>query len=631
MSSTTGFTTGGFYKRTPLQIETDYQDSASGVFEEINFSPGDVLYQISKVIKLREYHNELNIEAIVSGLSVQTAYGIFLDKLGENKGIFRKGKQKAGGYVHLTFTPPDAGATYNLSGTQYLTKTNLTFVRTTNGYETIQRYIPFTRGAGTIDPIPYPYVWLTGIGYINNESDGSGATDYTPTWNQTMQYFNWSGVGGGTTGMTYYVEVTGQMRYKEDVGAETAGSGYNVGANTITSWTNNATLPSNTTVNNPYSLTGGASYESDDDYRERILRAVNRTFTLKNIRDIAYGINGVRAAHVYQALGTDINTVSGAWKTETPSITGGYISITGTYSGGYNDISGAMYSQRWTPTQGIIGLKQTILRGARIGFPPPLVLGLREQDEDSYLASGTFDTFDVSPPAASGQDLDIDIKYLDLDHTVEYRFDLWCNDQTGASGAGYWGSNYWKIYTTSGLDMSGNMGSDITGYLYAPDGTVDSSGNLIMKTKYGTAAFKIDLAVKDGYSYDEIENTLDEKLDWVDGSGYAPVGVDYSINEATKVPIYYTCTIYINDNVGASLSTIKDRIDNKVEAYVEGLEPGENVVYSEIYKIIMNDKDIWRIGDFKIYESGGSHLEDEDIHIDDDEVSIFQSSTVNRG
>lgn len=630
-SELTGFVSGAFYMRNPYDIELDYQRSASGILEEVNFSPGDVLYQLMKIFKMREYQMELYINSIVSGLSVQNAYGDFLDKHGEAKGIFRKGEQKAGGYVHLTVDPPDAGDTYDLYGTQYLTKTNITFDRSNSGNQVINRYIAITRGQGTHDGLPLPFVWITGIGYINNQSDGAGATDYTPTWNQTQQFFNWSGVADGTTGMTYYIEVTGSMRTRDDVVAQVAGTGSNVGANTITSWTNNATLPTDTTVNNPYSLTGGGDIESDDYFRERIIRATNRNFTLENIRSMAEGIQGIRAAHVYQAIGTDLYTVNGTWSTEVTGVTASGIKITGNYSGAsdLDYVSGALWSQKFTPSHGIIGMKRVVLRGKRVGYPPPLVAALREESAALYCASGIFDTYDMSPPASSYQDMNINIDYLDLDHTEAYRLEFWCSEKTGASGVSYWDENYWTLAT--GIDISGNMGADNSGLLYDPAGAEDVSGNLLMKTQYGAAAFKIDLAVKDGYVYDDLETELDDKLDWVDGSGYAPIGVSYSINEATEVPIYYVATVYVKKTSLSTTTAIKDRIDLSVETYVEGLDPGENVIYSEIYKTIMDDGDIWRITDLKIYESGGSQLEDEDIHIADNEVPVFEGSTVNRG
>jgi len=641
MSSTlTGFVSGGFYMRSPFDIELDYQRSASGILEEINYSPGDVLYQLMKVFKFREYQMELYINSIASGLSVQTAYGDFLDNHGVGKGITRRGEQSAAGYVYITVEPPIAGANYNLYGTQYLTKTNLTFNRANTGTQAINRYISMTRGQGMRDGLPLPHTWITGIGFISSQNDGSG-TDYSGLWNQTYQFMDWSGIAGATTGMTYFVEITGSMIIKDEVVGGAAGTGYNVGANAVVDWTNNATLPVATEVNNPYSLTGGSELEDDEDYRERILRATNRSFTLESIRSMAEGIAGVRSAHAYQAVGTDRSSLSGSWIADIPlmvsSSATGAINITGNYSGaaGLDYVSGAMWSQRFSPTHGIIGIKKLILKGKRTGFPPPLVVGLRPVTQSTYVVSGIFDTYDVTPPASSFQDFTIDIEYLDLDHTVTYRLDFWCSDKTGASGAaGYWDTNYWTLATTSGYDMSGNMGAegdDVSGYLVEPAGNFDQSGNLLMKTQYGAASFKVDLAVKDGYAYSDLETALDNKLDYVDGSGFAPIGVNYTISQATEVPVYYNSTIYVNKTALSSLAAIKDRIDITIRSYVEGLDPGQNVIYSEIYRKIMNDGDIWRITDLRIYESGGAQLDDEDIFIADNEVPVFRGSTVNRG
>jgi uncharacterized phage protein gp47/JayE len=120
-------------------------------------------------------------------------------------------------------------------------------------------------------------------------------------------------------------------------------------------------------------------------------------------------------------------------------------------------------------------------------------------------------------------------------------------------------------------------------------------------------------------------------LDWVTGGGYAPVGIDYAINEATQVKCYYTSTLYINKNTTSSFESIRSRVDNKIENYIEGLKPGENVIFSEIYYQIMTDPDVWRVDDLKIYESGGSFLDNEDIYIAEKEVAVFEGSTVNKG
>lgn len=627
MSEPTGFVSGAFYPRSPQQIELDYQTASSGIMEEINFGPGDPLYQLFKVMKLREYQMEMYIQAIVSGLSIQTAYGDFLDKHGEAKGIFRKGAQKAGGFVNLQFAPPAVGATYDLQDTEYLTKTNLKFTRSESGGYIINRYIGFIRGAGTRDPVPTPFQWLSGIGYVDSNNLGSG-TSYSPVWDYTNQFFNWSGISTApSTGGTYYVEVVSGVRIQDNITAELEGTGYNVGANSVVDWTNNATLPASTTVNNPSATTGGAIVESDELYRDRILQAIDASFTFESVRSKASEIQGVRAAQVYQTVGTDRTSVSGTWSGTTPDYDSG-VKITGFYSGAFNVVSGAMWAQKFTPSHGIITLKRIVFRGERIGHPPPLVVGVRNENEASYVTSGIFDTYDVTPPAGEIQDYEIGVDYLDLDHTENYFMEFWCKNKTGASGASYWDNNYWRLVTGQ---MSGNLGTDNTGLLRDPAGDYDNYDNLLFKTQYGAAAFKIDLAIKDGYSFNEIQTVLDGKLDWVSGGGYAPMGVDYTIREASEIPVYYQGTMYIEPTTNSSLETIKARIDTSVESYVEGLKPKENVVYSKIYYTIMQDKDIWRIDDLEIYESGGTHLTNEDIFIGDGEVAIFGGSTISRG
>lgn len=625
MSEETGFTEYGFYPRSPVDIENDYQVAGSGVFEEINYGPGDPLYQIFKVAKLREYQMELLTEQIVSGLTIENAHGVWLDKWGESRLVERRGPQKAGGYVHLTFESPDVGEYYELYGTQYLSKTNLTYTRSSSSTLQIYRYIPIIRGYGTIDYLPEPHVWITGIGYINNESDGSGGTNWTPDWDQSAQFFNWSGISSQPNpGEFFYVEITGMMTIRDDISSYGEGTGYNIGANIINSFINNPTLPSTTEVNNPYAITGGADWESDENYKNRLLRRTEGKYTLNELRTRAEEINGVRAAHVYQAVGDDRTSVSGDWSITIQDYQSG-IQITGNDE----DTSGARWSQRFNPGLGIMSLKNVVFRGYRYGFPPPLIVGFRELDEQTYAKTGIFDTFSVTPPSTTVQDMKIDTNYLRLSSLQTYCFEFWCSNASGATGSEYWSDNYWVLCTGA---MSGNLGDgDIyTGLLFEPGGS-SYDNNLIFKTQYGAAAYNIDLALQDGYSFPEVSDILDNKLDWVEGSGYAPIGVDYAINQAIPVDIYYTATLHVIRNPTSSFDAITDRVDYAVEKYIEGLYPGENVVYSEIYYQIMNDSEIWRVSDLKIYESGGTELEDEDIFITEGEVARFGGSSVRRG
>ena len=626
-----GFTSGGFIPRTPQDIELDYQDQASGVYEEINYGPGSPLYQLGKVIKIREYQMELFLRAIVSGLSVLTAYGAFLDALGESKGVLRNGPLYAGGYTNLTFPPPNVGSTYNLQGITYYTNTNLAYERAESGAKIISRAIPIVRGATMTDPIPLPFVNISGVGYINSASDGSGAAEFNPSFNTTYQYFDWSdhtGATGASTGMTYYVEVMNQMTIKDEINASLRGNAFNVGANTLVRWSNAVSLSPSTRVNNPYSITGGSTWENDESYRSRLIRVPPRNFTLSMIRTVAEDVDGVRSAHVYQAKGLDKTSVSGDWDITTADYGSG-IKITGIYAGTHDVVSGGLWSQRFSSTHGIITLKEAIVRGYRVGFPPPLVIGLRNVTQQSYLNSGVFDTFSVTPPASTVQDMIVGMDYLDLDYTRTYALEFWCKDKTGAVGSAYWDSNYWVLITGS---MSGTLGNGdmYTGLLVDPTG-LSHEANTLFKTKYGAAAFKIDLAIKDGYGYQEIANFIDEKLDWVDGSGFAPVGVDYTIREAIQVNIFVTATLYIRKTTISSFPAIGDRIAGQLEKYIESLQPGGNVIYSEIYRIIMDDADTWRLDELEIFEEGGTHLEDEDIYIKEEEVAVFGGKTFNQG
>jgi len=638
--SETGFTTGGYFPRDINQIEADIEAIGSGVLEEINFGPGSAMYQIKKIVAYREKEIELLLQAMVSGLDVDLAYGDFLEKHGIEKGVFRKGPQKAGGVVHVTLNAPAPATTpYDLLGTYYQTNEGLTYYRENTGVsQKINSYIGITRGTRDYDYLPTPFYFLSGIVYQNASTLGLGQ-HYSGTFDLNNQLMNWSGVDSSEapgTGTTYYLGISGYTVIIEDsIVANLEGTGQNVGANTVNRYTSTS-LPATATVNNPSDITGGASFESDDDYRARIKRVSNSSFTAEKIRSVIEGIQGVRSAYVYQDVGTDKITFNGTWSAEGTGFTKG-IYITGWYTGGTSTgdyVSGNIYGQLFTPGNGIMGLKRVDIRGKRVGIPPPLVVGLRNiNGGDTYLASGIFDTYDISPPASDIQDMEISLKYLDLDATETYRLDFWCSEKSGASGADFWAANYWELITGSSDDI-GNLGDgdDYTGLLYlGEDDSNDLGANLILRTRFGASAFNVDIAVKDGYNYNEIYEDADTKLDWVSGEGYAPIGVNYTIQQATPVYIAYSATVYLYDTATADITSTKARIDDEIEKYVEGLQPGGNVVYSQVYKHIINDPKIWRLDDLHVWEIGGSVSTGSDIHISRGEIAVFSGSTVNKG
>ena len=631
--SETGFTTGGYFRRTQNQIYDDYKAAASGVYEESNFGPGSFPYQLSKIIGLREREVELLLESMVSGLSIDLAYGDFLEKLIIDRGLEKKGPQKAGGFAQVSFNAKDPGdAPVNLKGTYYTTADGLKYYRAITGVgQFIYHYMSITRSVQTFDGLPTPFTYLAGTGYIDSNKDGSG-TAYDPSFNVETQTFDWTNASVyPATGAGYYVGISGyQVKVKDDIAAEFAGTGYNVGANSLKKWHNNATLPTDATITNSYDITGGSDWENDEDLRARGKRTTSRNYTVESVRSTCEGIVGVRSAHVYQDVGIDKTSLSGNWNVEKSNFQAG-VFITGIYSGADRDdmVSGNMYGQNFSAGAGIMGLKKVTFYGRRIGIPPPMIIGFRVPPSDSYEISGVFDTYDISPPASNWQDLDINIKYLDIDPTIQYSLDFWCAAKSGASGSSFWESNYWEIAT--GDIQSGNLGvgKDYTGLFLLGGNPITTGINSAFRTYYPAAAVNIDVAVKDGYNYTEIELDIDDKLDWVEGSGFMPIGIDYSINQAIPVFMYYSVTAYLEKDT--DVVSTQDRVDTVVEKYVEGLLPGENVVYSQIYKNIINDSKIWRIDDLELWESGGLHSSGQDVAITEREVAVFGGSTINKG
>ena len=568
--SETGFTEDGFYRRTQQQIYDDYKIAASGVYEEFNLGPGSTNFQLAKIIGIREREMEILFEAMVSGLSIETAYGDFLEKFAIDKGLERKGPQKAGGYINLTFNAPGSGDTpVNLKNTYYTTPDGKKYYRAVTGVsQYVRHYVTITRSTKQYDGLPPPFNSIAGTGYVNSNRDGLG-TDYDPVFNTETQVFDWANATSyPATGNIYYVGISGyEINVKDDISADIAGTGYNIGINNITKWHNNITLPADATVNNPFDITGGSDWEEDEYLRARIKSAIDRSFTYNKLTSICNGIIGVRAVQVYQDVGADKYSITGDYDTEKVNYQGG-VMISGIYSGADRDdmVSGNMYSQAFWIGDGIMGMKQVNFYGRRIGNPPSMIIGLRKAVGEDYEASGIFDTYDTSPPSSNWQDLIVPLKYLDLDPGTEYRLDFWCAEKSGASGTTFWNANYWEIAT--GDVISGNLGNgdNYTGLFTLGESAIDTGINSIFKTYYPAAAITIDVAVEDGYNYTEIEAEIDDKLDWEEGQGYMPIGVEYTIQQATPIQISYSVTLYLEED--AVLQETKDRIDVSVENYI---------------------------------------------------------------
>lgn len=607
----TGFSETGFVPRTALEILAEYEDHFSDVYEAINYSPGTWMGQLAKLIALREWKIEQLVARAIEAITIEGAYGEFLEMHGYNIGIYKKGQQYAEGHTEITVDVPTSDV--SLYGTIYTSQDGKNFYNN-NLNSIVPSVIEMIRTSGSdYDKLPSPYSNLYDISWANSQSD-SGGTSYTEfEWSLGDQWIQWTGSTQPSPNNKYYIGCSGYITVSDEIIAAEAGTGYNVGVGAITSFSNNADLNNlNPTITNLNPTTGGTEEEEDEEFKERIWKAKRRNFTLGKVKDIVSNIDGIRGLRIYQSVGTDQYSLSD-WSQSTGYT--GYVIVTGN-SGyvGYEELN-----QRFVPGTGIVAFNKVVVFGRRVGEPPDLICEL--YIGDSFLASGRFKTYSTDPYSPTGwQDLIIPIKYNGLDRSHTHKLYFGCADPTIETGnSSWWTGNYWCLSTG---EVAGTFAT--TGELYS--GTICLDTNMIIKTQFGGSAYNIDVALEQGYNIELVTTGIENVLSTEEGSGFSPLGIQYVISQCIEISIECRGTIFLSET--ATITTIRNRVESSIDSHLENLEPGEDVIYSKLYSIVMNDPEIWKLAGFEIRISGNTWV-DTDIKIRDQEIAVLSSSWSN--
>ncbi|KKL59444.1 hypothetical protein LCGC14_2215310, partial [marine sediment metagenome] len=358
----------------------------------------------------------------------------------------------------------------------------------------------------------------------------------------------------------------------------------------------------------------GMNKENDTNYRERLLNARRRTFTLGSVKDIVLGIEGVRSAKVYQAMGVDQTSVAD-WDN---MATGQSIIATG---------QRPLYSQSFVPGDLVATLGKITLWGKPYNLPPAIYMGVK-RDLPSFATGIYFDYVkvertDLDPALTGFKDIPFVLKYNDLDKTKTYRFDIWCEDP----GSFDWVNNYWELATTSGYR------GDIRGTLFSIDqdtGYNDMTPtDIVFKTHFNGAGFNAVVATDDGYGFTNIKVDIEEKLDDIDNGGYSPICIQPYITEADEILINIRATVYISEL--ADFATVRTEIEDNIETYLENLDVGDNVVYAKIHNEIMKHTQVINLKELLIKIADTGSYDELDLPISDDQIPDLGSSSFQRG
>ena len=613
-----GYDDEGFTKKTLTEIITEKEQEAKDIFDIVNYTISDPLWQWLKIVCQERVEIEGMHEIAAYMFDIQNAVGAFLDKHGIECGITRKGATKSQGYVEMVVTMAGADITID-SNTQFTSALNnyrsdedttaplileMTKSKTGISYD----YFPTYIDAITVDGIVE--IKLANGDVVGVDIGEPDDYQVDPTYLNNIIWVEDSDAYL-EDGETYTVKFTGNITIRIEVSSEGTGTTTNALIGDITTCT---AFPSNT-VTNKSAVDGGMDKETDTNYRERLLGARRRTFTLGSVKDIILELEGVRSAKVYQSIGVDQTSIDN-WDSKS---TGSILKVTG---------QRPLYSQSFVPGDLVATLGRITLWGKPYNLPPPIYIGVK-RDLDSF-ATGTYFDYtkvertDLDPAATGFKDIPFNIKYNDLDKTKTYRFDLWCEDPGGNFD---WDDNYWEIATSTE-----GYRADVRGTLFSIDNSTgynDMGTDAVFKTHFKGAGFNAVVATEDGYGFNNIKIDIESYLDYVEEGGHSPVCIQAYISEAEEILINVKATIYITTL--ADFATVRTEVESNIETYLENLDVGDNVVYAKIHHEIMKHTQVTNLKELLIKRADTGSYDELDLPILDSEIPDLGSSSFQRG
>lgn len=618
------YTDDGYEKKSATEIIRDKETQYESLFDVVNNSVSDILWQWLKngIYERQEIENLHDIAS--EQMSISDAQGIFLNKHGIECGLERKGETKSEGYVEVTKNINKVGFTIP-EGTQ--------FTSATNTYESDEdTEIPYSvvlTKTATGESEDYFEATITEVSEIEKITDMQNnviSTDYYELDSTYKNNIQWTEESDDVLvkNERYNVYLSGNVTKRVEVASVSTGPDSVASIGTVSSCIQFPTL----SVTNEEEIDGGAVEETDSQFRTRLLAARRRTFTIGNIRSIILGTEGVKACKVYQDVGVDQHSVAD-W--DNPIGTG-TLTITGTTP---------IYSQGFVPGDQILTLGKITLYGDANNDPPALICGVKRNidqwgtgDNSPYFDYDVVEKWDLDQSEEGLRDIEFTVNYNGLDKTKTYRFDIFCDQPDQDSFD--WEDNYWFITTTNEMYGSGGRKE-----LYQLTGTVGNTGtwvgmgdniDLMFKTHFKGAGYTAIMAMEDGYGFDNVKNVVTGMLDYVGAStnpGFSPICIQQQILEATEIDIDMRVTIYITEL--ADFANVRREIEESVEEYLEGLNIGDNVVYSRIWQTIMDHEQVSKLESLYIKREDETEYVQRDLGITDIEVPDLGTRSIQLG
>jgi len=596
-----------------LRLTTSMKEA----FPTLNINPDNLVYQWIKTISTEILALQTLNRDTLENINIYGASGIFLDKFGIDALVFRKQSSYANGTVECIGNPDDSAIPV---GTTFSTSTNKQY--TSTAQEPFSSIITMIRHSDFYDAIPELYSHISEISGLSLLVDGTNVIPssyyiYTPnsdiiTW--IGSYSNYVPYGG-----YYYLTPSGSYTISVPVVATDIGTAGNTAANTIT--VNNNNLTNIISLTNENLLYNGLDTESDEDYRNRLIGYTRKGFTIPKIKQIVESVDGVKACKVYQSYTVDRSVLTD-WTTQITQCTGVSDMVTNDPENGFYITGNTYYSFSFYPASNVSTLGGIRLYGRAMdsGNIPEVNVWIKGHssgefysDTGYYLAKYTITKSDLlREHEEEPQDIIAKLSYNNMDQTRTYQVYIQNKDSEIQSGMSL------MLYTTGYVSTSYRLDSFYSGLSTYTTGFIYAS-------LYKAPCINIDVIPYSNYIFNtEVLPDIQQLLDYVDGDGFMPVGIQYVITEATRIYISLYAKIYIK--TGFNFNTISSKAQQLIADYLDALSPGEDIVVAQIHKCILDTNGVTKVIGLKMKVNNGTYIyntDERDIAIDENEYIVL--------
>lgn len=565
-----GFTSTGYVVKPLSTILEESFARLHAMDPRISTTKGSWIWQVYKS-KALEY-NELDkaIGSLADIINLDNAADWSLQSWGNSKGVFLKNATAA--TLVLKCTGPAAG--YSIAtGSVFSTRTGITYRTTADAV--LPSIIRVKKGvASGVDIVTYPYSGVTSISWINSASNQSGTSYIENTdWTFTNDQITWLGASEPAENTFYYIglDSTEDVSVSISSVAVDAGSSSAVSIGQITE--NAGGLGGVTSVTNDVDSIGGTDIESNANYRRRQKGLINTQFGYSKIAQLVGQLEAIRAAKCYQTVGVDVAYPDAAWD---DAATWATLETMAMY--GADDV---VYGQRFIPTGDRLTIKFITLYARKVGTPPSLRLKLYLWNTNytttianTPISNKVFTVEDVNPDDPTGwQEIQVPCRFGGQDPTHSYVFTIENDDNSSDV------TNHWEFY------YQGSGDEYVDGEMYI-DGSEESGADIAFKTNWGGASYNIIIAMHPGYDLFDYVSQIESMIIDFNRKAYSPICIQGNVIEAIVATINITGTVFIDPSQDWD-SVVADINDN-IDAYISGLGPGDNVVFSQVEYVIMH-------------------------------------------